>query len=95
MKNTRLSRRAERDLIAILRYSSRNFGLKHASDYILELRRVVRLIGENPGATPFYRVEKNMRRKIYKAHCIYYSESPTEIVIIRILDARRDTRKHL
>ena len=92
MKKTRLSRRAESDLVTILSYSLRHFGQQQADAYILDLRNAIRRIGEYPSGAPMHVPDMGIRRKTHRMHLIFYIDFPDHIEIVRILDARRKVR---
>lgn len=88
--------RAERDIRDLYLYSAKHFGLKQAEQYLLGLQRRVDMLKRDPLiGTPVEGAKSRLRRLVYKQHVIYYRVSEAEVRILRILDARRDARRHL
>jgi toxin ParE1/3/4 len=87
-----ISPRAVGDLEAIAHYSLMRFGFAQALKYQTDLRRTFDLLAEFPHMSPVRDdiMAGSVRLRHHKAHVIVYQEVPDGILVVRVLDARRD-----
>jgi toxin ParE1/3/4 len=86
----RLSRQAERDLVAIGSWlADRN--PRAANELIETLRKRVKALGDNPMIGPLRDdVAKGMRGYVVAPYLILYRVEQDELLVVRIVDGRRD-----
>lgn len=89
MKRVRLERRASTDLLRAFDYSRRHFGDRQAIIYVEGLRARIMDLPLHPFAGRLIDESADLRLLVHKLHIIRYRVSESEIVIVRIIDARR------
>jgi len=96
MGEFKLSKKAERDLINIAKYTIQNFGEQQSSKYKSELSNCLNRLSKNPhlgrSAAEFY---PNLKRYNFKAHSIFYEQADYGIFIVRVLGQKMDFKSHL
>lgn len=86
MKQYRLSKRAENDLLNIFIYGIERFGLIQAEKYNSELDNCFGLISQNPQmGRSTNKIIKSLRRHEHKSHVIFYEEHNFGILILTII----------
>ncbi|EJG6851204.1 type II toxin-antitoxin system RelE/ParE family toxin [Salmonella enterica] len=83
MKTVKLTPKASQDLEDIWFYGYHHFGEVQADKYINHISDIFRILGEYINALPFER------------HIIYFLQSDTDIIIIRILSQHQDAGRHI
>lgn len=92
----RISPAAENDLISIWRHTAREWSVIQAESYQDDL--AVAFIGLASGVKIGRLVEikrQGYLKYVAGAHVIYFRETDTEIIIIRILHGAQDVAQHL
>lgn len=96
MLEIRPERRAESDIRDIYFRSVNIFGLRQAERYLSGLLHRIEQLRHNPEiGIRLDGFDGAVRCLLYRNHKVYYRHDKTTVHIIRILDARRDTRRHL
>lgn len=91
-----LSKRADRDLNEIYRYSTEKFGKQKAASYLLSLIECLEMLAHYPycGSLANH-VSANIRRHWHCSHVIYYHLRKHDIFILRILHQSMHVKRHL
>lgn len=91
-----LSKKADKDIEAILIYTYREFGECQALKYTNGLAELMRSLAQNPkiGRT-CGEIKRNYRRFEYESHVIFYRPRKDDIFIIRVLHKHMDMERHL
>ena len=96
MAKFRFSKKAAQDLKDVYQYSYREYGEKQADTYIQELEKVFNLLAENPllcrERTEFI---PSVRIHHHNKHLIVYINEQDDILIVRLLHEKMDTKKQL
>ncbi len=96
MSNFKFSKKAERDLINIVKYTIQNFGKQQSEKYKAELLHCLNRLTENPNlgrsAAQFH---PNLRRYNFKSHTIFYEMKDVGIFVVRVLGQKMDYKIHL
>jgi toxin ParE1/3/4 len=93
----KLTGEAQRDIIEIRDYTSRNWGAKQSRDYLRKLRGVLSQLAEMPGMG-HHRIDdfgEDIYSFPYVSHMIYYSTQDTNIVVLAVLHQSRVPTTHL
>jgi len=92
-----LSATARTDMKAIAKYTIEKLGETQSLKYAEGLKKILANLAENPKLGRSYVAVKNkmLFRFRYKAHVIFYYETPNEIFIVRVLGGKMDFPKHL
>jgi toxin ParE1/3/4 len=93
----KLTGEAQRDIIEIRDYTSRNWGAKQSRDYLRKLRGVLSQLAEMPGMG-HHRIDdfgEYIYSFPYVIHMIYYSAQDTNIVVLAVLHQSRVPTKPL
>lgn len=95
MAKYRLSKAAQGDLLAIARYTIRQFGSRQAKLYKDGFTAAFELIAKNPkmGREQDH-LCLGLRRHDHKSHAIYYIETDAGVLIVRILHERHNPAHH-
>jgi toxin ParE1/3/4 len=91
----RFSRRAARDMTDIFVHGILTFGEHHATVYNDNLARILSLMDNHPNLGRAFPTRPGLRTFSFNAHIIAYKRDADGIVVIRVLDARRDWRSLL
>ena len=96
MPSYRLTVAAARDLDAIGEYGIETFGLtQQALKYHVALESRFELLAQFPRiGTPTYDLKPGLYRFPYEAHMIFYTIMPDHILIVRVLYASADFKRH-
>ena len=86
-----ITRRAERDLKDIYRYTFESFGLRQADKYLRELDAVFELIGDNPRMGRVY--EGRTHQFVHGKHISLYRIAADHVVIGRIFHGAQSPAK--
>ena len=93
----KLTGEAQRDIIEIRDYTSRNWGAKQSMDYLRKLLGVLSQLAEMPDMG-HHRID-DFGADIYSfphvSHMIYYSAQDTNIVVLAVLHQSRVPTKYL
>ncbi|WP_410750196.1 type II toxin-antitoxin system RelE/ParE family toxin [Citrobacter sp. U14242] len=93
----KLTGEAQRDILEIRDYTSRNWGAKQSRDYLKKLRVVLSQLAEMPGMGQ-HRADdfgEDIYSFSYVSHMIYYSAQNINIVVLAVLHQSRVPTKHL
>ncbi|MEM9046791.1 MAG: type II toxin-antitoxin system RelE/ParE family toxin [Pseudomonadota bacterium] len=96
MSRYALTSDAERDLIDIYLQGLETYGVKQAEDYQDILAAKLEMLSENPSFGADYGdLRAALRRAETPAHSIYYHETDSGILVLRILYKSMDPARHL
>ncbi|EPJ4167207.1 type II toxin-antitoxin system RelE/ParE family toxin [Citrobacter freundii] len=93
----KLTGEAQRDIIEIRDYTSRNWGAKQSREYLRKLQVVLSQLAEMPGMG-HHRIDdfgEDIYSFPYVSHMIYYSIQDSDIVVLAVLHQSRAPTKHL
>ena len=93
----KLTGEAQRDIIEIRDYTSRNWGAKQSRDYLRKLQVVLSQLAEMPGMGQ-HRIDDfgaDVYSFPYVSHMIYYCARDTNIVVLAVLHQSRVPTRHL
>ena len=96
MRELRLSRKAESDLVDIAQYTVAEFGPEQARKYRDQFRACFRSLLDNPllGRSA-EEIAPGLRRIRQQAHVVFYIPSDAAILIVRVLHHSMDFERHL
>ena len=95
MPSYKLSAEAVRDIEGIGESGMSKFGLAQALRYHLGLESRFELLAEFPRiGLPTYDLRAGLYRWPYQAHMIFYVIEPDHLLIVRVLPARADFKRH-
>lgn len=95
MPSYRLSREAASDIDFIGHYGITRFGLEQALKYHLGLESRLELLAQFPRmGTPTYDLQPGLYHFLYEAHMIFYLIELEDILIVRVLYAAADFKRH-
>ena len=90
-----LSEAAARDIEDILDQSLLDFGPLQAEKYYESLKHCLELLGDHPGmGTTAENVRAGYRRFPHESHVVFCRASKGGILVVRVLHARTDVRRH-
>ena len=90
-----LSGKAVSDLDGIYEFTILNFGLEQAQAYLLGLHERFQILADNPGVgRSAAQLAPDLRRHEYQSHIIFYAPKETGVLIVRVLHARMDAKRH-
>ncbi|MHA7832325.1 MAG: type II toxin-antitoxin system RelE/ParE family toxin [Flagellimonas sp.] len=97
MPKFQLSKAAEEDIASIADYTIFNFGIDQARKYRNGLIDTLTQIAHNPALGQVFILPNTvgLKRFRYKAHMIFYQETGSGILIVRILGGMMDFKRHL
>lgn len=81
------SAKARRDIVALDRYSTEQFGLLQTDTYVEGLEATCELIATQPGMGT--RFDAGRRRFAYGSHVIYYRATETRVTILEVRHGRK------
>lgn len=95
MAKYRLSKATQGDLLAIARYTIRQFGSRQAKLYKDGFTAAFELIAKNSkmGREQDH-IRLGLRRHDHKSHAIYYIETDTGVLIVRVLHEFQESTRH-
>lgn len=86
MAKFKLSKKAERDLINIAKYTIQNFGEQQSSKYKSELFNCLNRLSKNPHlGRSVAKFHPNLKRYNFKSHSIFYEATDYGIFVVRVL----------
>ena len=95
-KKLRLSGPAKKDLGRIGEYTGREWGAVQKRKYLGQIRDGLKAIRATPGlGTPRDDIDKGLRAHPAGKHVVYYRDTKTELVIVRVLHENMDPGQHL
>ena len=90
-----LSGKAVSDLDDIYEYTILNFGLEQARAYLLGLHERFQILADTPGiGRSAAQLAPKLRRHEHQSHIIFYIPEETGALIVRVLHARMDAKRH-
>lgn len=96
MPDYRLSRKAERDMGAIARYTIEQFGIEQARTYRDSMIACFQSLAETPGmGRRVDHIREGYRRFDHRSHAIFYKVEDQGILIIRVLHHRMNAPRRL
>ena len=96
MADFRLTPEAERDLELIWSYTAKQWSAKQADSYIDALTSAFAVLSKSPKSAPSCsHIRPGYRRWGVERHMIYFRESDSGIVIVRVLHDRMDAPSRL
>lgn len=95
-RSIRLSGPARRDLEEIGAYTGREWGLRQKSEYLGRIRDKLIALRDHPMAgAPRDDIAEGLRACIVEKHIVFYRDTETALLIVRILHQRMDPPRHL
>jgi toxin ParE1/3/4 len=92
----KLSKESETDIASIYEYGIEKFGISQAQDYFLGMHGLFQTLSNSSSigrdASEFI---PSLKRFTYKSHMVFYLNSDTEVLIIRVLHHSMDYPQHL
>ena len=96
MPEYRLSRKAEKDIGNIARYTIEQFDTEQARTYRDSMVACFRSLAETPGiGRKVDHIREGYRRFDHRSHVIFYKRDGQNILIIRVLHQRMHAPRHL
>lgn len=95
MKTVKLTPKASQDLEDIWFYGYQQFGEEQADKYILNISDIFQILGENCIGTPRPELGEYINALPCERHVIYFLQTDTDIIVIRILSQNQDAGRHL
>lgn len=96
MSSYRLSKSAVEDIAGIAEYTIDRFGIEQARRYRDGMIQNFEMLAARPslghGAEDLV---VNLKRWNYESHIIYYLPGESDVLIVRVLHQRMDTRRHV
>ena len=95
-KTLRLSKPSQQDLHNIAAYTSRNWGNAQKELYINKIMTDLEILCQTPSlGFASDELSSGLRAYTIEQHIVYYRESKTRIIVIRILHKRMAFEQHL
>lgn len=91
----KLSAEADADLDDIVRYTIEAHGLEQARVYLAGLRARMLELAERPAGQRVEGLDPSLLRAKFQFHFIFFRVSADAVTVSRILNERRDFRRHL
>jgi toxin ParE1/3/4 len=92
----RLTPAAQSDLIEIRQFTVKQWGVAQSKKYTSELRKIIRLLAENPSLGKLRSdVQSNVLSFPYAGHVIYYCIHEQQLIVFGVLHKRMVPLKHL
>lgn len=95
MKTVKLTPKASQDLEDIWYYGYHHFGEEQADKYINQISDIFQVVSDHNIGTPRPQLGEYICALPVERHMIYFLQTDTEIVIIRILSQHQDAGRHL
>ena len=95
MRTVKLTPKAGEDLENIWHYSRQHFGEIQADRYINHLSEIFSIMCANNIGTPRPELGEYIYALPFERHIIYFIQSATEVIVIRILSHNQDAGKHV
>ena len=95
MASFRLSTRADADILEIVAYTVKCFGIEQGRRYHDGLKRAFQALAEHPTrGRDAAELAPNLRRWKYESHMVFFVREPQGILIVRVLHQAMDTARH-
>lgn len=94
MKTVKLTPKASQDLEDIWYYGYHHFGEEQADKYINQISNIFQIVSDHNIGTPRPELVEYIFALPVERHMIYFLQTDTEIVIIRILSQHQDAGRH-
>ncbi|MDD9991149.1 MAG: type II toxin-antitoxin system RelE/ParE family toxin [Rhodospirillales bacterium] len=92
----RLTERATDDLNAIYEYTTVNFGLEQARDYLNGLHDRFEELATRPAlGRSAERLAQGLRRYPYRSHVVFYVPEDEGVLIVRVLHESMEPPRHV
>lgn len=95
MKTVKLTPKASQDLEGIWYYGCQHFGEEQADRYINQISGIFQVMSDNNIGTPRPELGEDICALPVERHMLYFLQTDTEIIIIRILSQHQDAGRHL
>ncbi|HAT2828797.1 TPA: type II toxin-antitoxin system RelE/ParE family toxin [Klebsiella oxytoca] len=95
MKTVKLTPKASQDLEDIWYYGYHHFGEEQADRYINQISDIFQVISDHNIGTPRPELGEYISALPVERHMLYFLQTDTEIIIIRILSQHQDAGRHL
>ncbi|EDQ9691030.1 type II toxin-antitoxin system RelE/ParE family toxin [Salmonella enterica subsp. enterica] len=95
MKTVKLTPKASQDLEEIWYYGYHHFGEEQADKYVNQISDIFRVMSVHNIGTPRPELGEYICALPVERHMIYFLQTDTEIVIIRIISQHQDAGRHL
>ncbi|EGR7208303.1 type II toxin-antitoxin system RelE/ParE family toxin [Salmonella enterica subsp. enterica serovar Typhimurium] len=95
MRMVKLTPKASEDLENIWHYGWQHFGEIQADRYINHLSEIFSIMSANNIGTPRPELGEYIYALPFKRHIIYFIQSVTEVIVIRILSQNQDAGKYV
>ncbi|EAM8012525.1 type II toxin-antitoxin system RelE/ParE family toxin [Salmonella enterica subsp. enterica] len=95
MKTVKLTPKASQDLEDIWYYGYHHFGEEQADRYINQLSGIFQVMSDHNIGTPRPELGEYIFALPVERHMLYFLQTDTEIIIIRILSQHQDAGRHL
>ncbi|EAM2857318.1 type II toxin-antitoxin system RelE/ParE family toxin [Salmonella enterica] len=95
MKTVKLTPKASQDLEDIWYYGHHHFGEEQADRYINKISDIFQVMSDHNIGTPRPELGEYTFALPVERHMIYFLQTDTEIIIIRILSQHQDAGRHL
>ncbi|QFI19800.1 type II toxin-antitoxin system RelE/ParE family toxin (plasmid) [Klebsiella aerogenes] len=95
MKTVKITPKASQDLEDIWYYGQHHFGEQQADRYINQISDIFQVISAHNIGTPRPELGEYIFALPVERHMIYFLQTDTEIIIIRILSQHQDAGRHL
>lgn len=95
MKTVKLTPKASQDLEDIWYYGYHHFGEEQANRYINQISCIFQVMSDNNIGTPRPELGEYICALPIERHMLYFLQTDTEIIIIRILSQQQDAGRHL
>lgn len=97
MNKFQLSQTAESDIALIADYTIYKFDISQARKYRDGLLDTFAQLAENPSLGRIFKLQGPilLKRYRYRSHVVFYAETDTGILIVRILGGMMDFERHL
>ncbi|ELF1294349.1 type II toxin-antitoxin system RelE/ParE family toxin [Salmonella enterica] len=94
MKTVKLTPKASQDLEEIWYYGYYHFGEEQADKYVNQISDIFQVMSDHNIGTPRPELGNYICALPVERHMIYFLQTDTEIVIIRILSQHQDAGRH-
>ncbi|HBM3279822.1 TPA: type II toxin-antitoxin system RelE/ParE family toxin [Klebsiella oxytoca] len=95
MKTVKLTPKTSQDLDDIRYYGYHHFGEEQADKYINQISGIFQVISNHNVGTPRPELGEYISALSVERHIIYFRQTDTEIIIIRILSQHQDAFRYL
>lgn len=95
MRTFKLTPKAGDDLEAIWHFGWQHFGEAQADKYIEHLSAIFEFLGDNLIGTHRPELGEDIYALPFERHVIYFLQTETTVIVIRILSQHQDAGRHL